>query len=187
MNFPKKEKGFTLIELLVVVSIIGVLATIVLSSLSAARGRARDQAIRAHFNQLRTALEIYYLDNNSYPDSYALTTGWCGTTGSAYGGANCQGTSGTNGWVPGLAPDYIPELRDEYAPVALTGGGAAIGGWMYRGDERGYKIMLHYPNEFLSRDVSTDDPMRGDNVRPGLRPHALVICENTGSFDFCAQ
>lgn len=181
MNFLKK--GFTLIELLVVVSIIGVLATVVLSSLSAARGRAKDQAIRTHFNQLRSALELYYLDNNTYPISSTLTstpTAWCGTTGSTYGGANCQQTTGSNGWIPGLAPDYIPELRDD-----VVDQGSYKAGWMYRGDERGYLIMLHHPNDILSVNVSSDDSMRGDNVRAGRRIHSLIYCENNTSFDFC--
>jgi prepilin-type N-terminal cleavage/methylation domain-containing protein len=38
------ERGFTLIELLVVISIIGVLSSVVLSSVSLARGRALDAA-----------------------------------------------------------------------------------------------------------------------------------------------
>jgi general secretion pathway protein G len=69
-----KSKGFTLIELLVVVAIIGILATVVLSSLSSARERARDAKRLADIRTIQTALEVYYLDNGSYP-----TTGWSGS------------------------------------------------------------------------------------------------------------
>lgn len=61
-----KNKGFTLIELLVVVSIIGVLATIVLSSLGTARSRANDASIKAALSQARTQAELQYLDTNDY-------------------------------------------------------------------------------------------------------------------------
>ena len=64
MNY---KKGFTLIELLVVVAIIGVLASIVLSSLSSARASARDSRRLAEVRSLQSALELYYLDNGEYP------------------------------------------------------------------------------------------------------------------------
>lgn len=60
-------RGFTLIELLVVIAIIGVFSAVVLSSLNIARGRAKDAARMTNVQSVKTALELYYSDNNRYP------------------------------------------------------------------------------------------------------------------------
>ena len=65
------NKGFTLIELLVVIAIIGMLSSVVLSSLNTARGKAANSAIKANLNNIRPQAEIFYDGNiiggvNSY-------------------------------------------------------------------------------------------------------------------------
>ena len=61
------KKGFTLIELLVVISIIGLLSTLAVVSLSAARVRGRDVKRLADARNIQGALELYASDKGTYP------------------------------------------------------------------------------------------------------------------------
>ncbi len=54
------SRGFTLIELLVVIAIIGLLASIVLASVSTARTKGQDAARISDVKSLETAMELYY-------------------------------------------------------------------------------------------------------------------------------
>lgn len=66
------RQGFTLIELLVVIAIIGILSSVVLASLNSARIKARDAKRIADAKQVRTALDMYYNDNDQqYPATLA--------------------------------------------------------------------------------------------------------------------
>lgn len=81
------KKGFTLIELLVVIAIIGILSTVVLTSLSTARAKGRDAQRLAQIREVRTALEIFAPPGSSYPNtggswisSLNFPTGWIFTS-----------------------------------------------------------------------------------------------------------
>ena len=61
------KRGFTLVELLVVIAIIGILASIVLASLSTARAKGRDAKRVSDIKEIQLALELYYDANGSFP------------------------------------------------------------------------------------------------------------------------
>lgn len=100
----RKEKGFTLIELLVVVAIIGILSSVVLASLSSARNKGRDAAIKSALASARAQSEILADNVGGYVNACAtsvfstdptmaaiatnITNNGGGTPGCSLGGVN---------------------------------------------------------------------------------------------------
>ena len=65
----RKRNGFTLVELMVVIFILGLLTTIVVINVLPSQDRAMVEKARADIATLGQALEMYRLDNLSYPGS----------------------------------------------------------------------------------------------------------------------
>ena len=66
----RNNKGFTLIELLIVIVIIGILATVIIITLSGARAKAQDTQIKNNVSGIKTTLEQYKQDKGIYPTNY---------------------------------------------------------------------------------------------------------------------
>jgi prepilin-type N-terminal cleavage/methylation domain-containing protein len=60
------NRGFTLMEVLMYVIIVGILASIVMSSIRIARESGNDSAIKADLNNIRTEASNFFDTNNSY-------------------------------------------------------------------------------------------------------------------------
>lgn len=78
----KSQTGFTLIELLLVVAIIGMLSTIILSSLGSSRSKSADALIQQELRQAQSQAELYY---SSHSNSYGITNSinWCFASGAS--------------------------------------------------------------------------------------------------------
>ena len=61
------EAGFTLLELLIVLGILALLAGIATPQVLRYLGKARTEAAKVQINAIASALELYALDNGTYP------------------------------------------------------------------------------------------------------------------------
>lgn len=101
------SRGFTLIELLVVIAIIGLLSSVVMSSLNSARAKARDARRLAEIRQVAIALELYRNTNGDYPS-------WTGGS-----------TRENSCFTGGNASDAVAQWDAVLTPVVSAG---ALGG-----------------------------------------------------------
>jgi general secretion pathway protein G len=130
MTQTKTARGFTLIELLVVIAIIGVLSSIVIASLSAARNKGNDAKRLADLSSVQTALELYY---GQHGYTYPSVSGWrsqCSTWG---------GYASANDIIPGLAPDYLPKIPAD--PQMNTASNVCC--YLYYSNGVDYKFLAH--------------------------------------------
>lgn len=71
-NFRKTSRaGFSLLELLAVVTILGIIALVVIPRISASSATARENACFQNKSEINAAVERYFFENGSLPNSIA--------------------------------------------------------------------------------------------------------------------
>jgi general secretion pathway protein G len=96
----RQQRGFTLVEIMVVVVIIGILGALVVPKLLGRTGESRVTAARTDIKTLKSALQLYKLDNQRYP-----------TTEQGLQALVQKPTSGpaANGWKDGGYIERLPK------------------------------------------------------------------------------
>ncbi len=113
----RNRRGFTLVELLVVIAIIGILAGMLITAVSSARGKARMSACTAHLKNFSTAIDSYKaFSDQQYPmflstlfdEYYEVKAGYI---------CPCDWTEGKDGGVAdkvkGSSTDFMPDAQFE--------------------------------------------------------------------------
>lgn len=60
----KSKKGFTLLELLIVITIIGIIAAVVMVSMSQSKAKGADAGVKNNIVNARSQAEVYFTNNN---------------------------------------------------------------------------------------------------------------------------
>ncbi|HUC87300.1 MAG TPA: type II secretion system protein GspG [Candidatus Saccharimonadales bacterium] len=110
----RTQGGFTLLELLIVIVIVGILAFLIVPSITSGPQKARDAQRKHDLSTIKSALETYYNDSNSYPSSQATANAPTCVASQA----NCLGNALTGGSTPYLKT--IPSDPKNSGPYVYT-------------------------------------------------------------------
>lgn len=114
----RTQDGFTLIELLIVIAIIGILSSIVLTSLTDGRQKALDSKRIQDLRSISTALQMFASIYDRMPNNYNCDGVFCPIGGGDFGA--CDNTIPNNVGVNPL--NYMPQAYDLSMQELVTAG-----------------------------------------------------------------
>ena len=129
------KKGFTLIELMIVIAVISMISAIVIPKYSNVTSEAKVANVQANLSNLNTAIEMYKLKNEEYPD--------------------LEGTQDNLGefsefYSKSKMPD-TPSFEDSSESNNVTAKRNDDGGWLYFKDDG--EIYADLPNGAYTGDT----------------------------------
>ncbi len=149
-----RQPGFTIVELLIVIVVIGILAAITIVAYSGIQDRAKYAREQSDISSLNKLINLYYVDNGSYPS----------TGGSAFAG-NSTGWSQAANFVPGIVPTYAPSIPQMPSSTDVNNS------YIYVSDGTNYKLVRYSGSAGLPTPERTNnilaDPVRNTNAAYG--------------------
>jgi len=164
-----RGNGFTLIELLVVIAIVGILAGIILPSLSRAKGKGYTVACLNNHRQLALAWNVYADEHEDY---LAYNYGTAGTLGTIASGQYLNWANNVMSWdlqpyntnilqlAAGGLGQYLSGVVQPYRCPAdrYLSPEQRAAGWRERTRSISMNAMLGYAGEFMDGGSNTNNP-----------------------------
>lgn len=183
----KRSSGFTLIELLVVIAIVGILAAVVLASLSDSREVAKIRKVQADLRNIHTAMEVMFNHTGLYPHKKPQ---YCPPVSASGNEVNLSlpttGLMVTDGTYPNWHGPYVTDVTDPWGnPYYLdedyycTAGAAGCNGNVSTGVSNIFSVLVSCgPDGMIGDDTSNPQPSNGTACAYNDDNVVYVMCES---------